>query len=770
MLFFDLVFLDTTPSLPTSLVELQNIAEADLQSGIRMRIEEMDEKKKREGGRGWVGEGGERRGEEEEGEEDEERMLFSQSAWDNVGNDEDWDSFFDLDAWSSFINEGFVGANVKDDPPLPRFKKPTGSGRAAHPMPGALKPVAPTLPVVTEKTVISLGLNLQAPGIPARLDRKKLKSRADDSSWDITPVRIEKLPPRLPTEQTSSYEWFDIAYKRSPTYGKAKEFVEDEALFGSCGTSIIASRNWAQTLLPLGPFRYLGRAKNPCWYPDDGGPFSCMPHFHLAGVSGPATRDVLRHLLVHPHLLPAPLAPRWWDLGRQAGDSSGTYFSSPTGWERLSGNENCVEPRVTLASHLRRLRLKGLVLVVLPHPTRRLIAEAQQKSRDGKLNGQQFHTDVEKAIRAYRTCFSRASLRQCAYNATLADSVKLSLHEGLYSIYMEDWVRIFPPEQFLVVRYEDFVNSTVPTLQAIFEFLNVPTIVPAELSVAVSGLVQGFRDTVLLSLPPSFLPSFLPSFTHSLTHSLPLPLPHPATMLSVAVSGLVQGFRDTFLLSFFPSFPHSFLPPSLLPSFLPSFLHSLTHSASPPSSDNRAGRAVRGGERAGPGVPGHGPSFPPSFLPSFLPSLTHSLTLPLPHPATMLSVAVSGLVHGFRDTFLLSFLPSFPHSFLPPSLPPSFLPFFLPSLTHSLTHSASPPSSDNRAGRAVRGATIVAAELSVAVSGLVQGFQDTVRAHNAGGGVWSRTVHTLNDFYSPFLVRLAQIMGGDPKKFTWQDT
>ncbi|KAL8570347.1 hypothetical protein ACOMHN_035765 [Nucella lapillus] len=65
--------------------------------------------------------------------------------------------------------------------------------------------------------------------------------------------------------------------------------------------------------------------------------------------------------------------------------------------------------------------------------------------------------------------------------------------------------------------------------------------------------------------------------------------------------------------------------------------------------------------------------------------------------------------------------------------------------------------------------TIVPAELSVAVSGLIKGFRDTVRAHNVGGGVCTRTIHTLNDLYSPFLLRLAQIMGGDAKKFTWQD-
>ena len=41
---------------------------------------------------------------------------------------------FDSAAWSSLLDEGFVGANVKDEPKLPRFKKPAG---------GASNPVIP---------------------------------------------------------------------------------------------------------------------------------------------------------------------------------------------------------------------------------------------------------------------------------------------------------------------------------------------------------------------------------------------------------------------------------------------------------------------------------------------------------------------------------------------------------------------------------------------------------------------------------------------------
>ena len=44
-------------------------------------------------------------------------------------------------------------------------------------------------------------------------------------------------------------EWFETSYKKSAAYGKANAFVEDEPLFGSCGTSIVAARAWGETFL-----------------------------------------------------------------------------------------------------------------------------------------------------------------------------------------------------------------------------------------------------------------------------------------------------------------------------------------------------------------------------------------------------------------------------------------------------------------------------------------------------------------------------------------
>ena len=46
--------------------------------------------------------------------------------------------FFDQSAWSSFLNDGAVGINVKDEPILPRIKPAPGAA-GKTPKDGAMK-------------------------------------------------------------------------------------------------------------------------------------------------------------------------------------------------------------------------------------------------------------------------------------------------------------------------------------------------------------------------------------------------------------------------------------------------------------------------------------------------------------------------------------------------------------------------------------------------------------------------------------------------------
>lgn len=47
------------------------------------------------------------------------------------------------------------------------------------------------------------------------------------------------------------------------------------------------------------------------------------------------------------------------------------------------------------------------------------------------------------------------------------------LYNGLYSIYIKDWLQVFPQEQVLVLRMEDYQNNMNKTLEEIYNHLGL---------------------------------------------------------------------------------------------------------------------------------------------------------------------------------------------------------------------------------------------------------------------------------------------------------
>nr|KAG5712062.1 hypothetical protein BaRGS_020788 [Batillaria attramentaria] len=353
------------------------------------------------------------------------------------------------------------------------------------------------------------GLNLDGGAVPpsealsGKAAKKKKKAKKSETSGP--PEVLDKFEP-VPTQAPSAAkaDWFHTSWKRSATYGMSKVFVEDEPLYKACASDVVVQRSWRETFLTLGPFGYMGRSKNPCWYPKDA-KFTCIPHFFLAGAAGPGTADVMRKIMIHPYVLGHAEQIYWWDLGRHEGktwdwyrenfqkeidqilldindhkssskvfgDGTNTYFAAPTGWERLSGNENCQEPRITLASHIRRLRVKGLVIVVLPHPTRRMLAEFRMLSK-GKVNPSQFHQYLVQAVKTYKDCFAKYSLRQCAYNKTVADSVKLAIAANPNTKEFRELVRNHNAGSFLPESIKMLNEFYEPFLKVLGEVMEDP--------------------------------------------------------------------------------------------------------------------------------------------------------------------------------------------------------------------------------------------------------------------------------------------------------
>ncbi|KAK7102836.1 hypothetical protein V1264_021002 [Littorina saxatilis] len=76
----------------------------------------------------------------------------------------------------------------------------------------------------------------------------------------------------------------------------------------------------------------------------------------------------------------------------------------------------------------------------------------------------------------YKACFDRWSIRECAYNTTLYNKDKVRLWDGLYSLFLMDWQRVFPRRQIHVIRYRDLIRDTSNVITDVFRFLELPAL------------------------------------------------------------------------------------------------------------------------------------------------------------------------------------------------------------------------------------------------------------------------------------------------------
>nr|KAG5696141.1 hypothetical protein BaRGS_026500 [Batillaria attramentaria] len=249
------------------------------------------------------------------------------------------------------------------------------------------------------------------------------------------------------------------------------------------------------------------------------GKLNCIPYFFMVGVFKCGTTDLFRRITRHPEVLMGLKEIHWftkmrrfgpeyqwqWYLDQFAplsaqidkelkakgksdlviGEGSVSYFSDSHMWPDIHGNEFCAEPRLTVASHVHHLNPNAKIILSLRNPTSRLYSKYLFTAKSSELfknpSPQQFHQYVGRSVRMYSKCMETMSVRACAYNHTLARRTKLMLHEGMYSVFLEDWFRIFPRNQIYIVRMEDYSPNIPGELAKIYDFLELKPLSSQEL-------------------------------------------------------------------------------------------------------------------------------------------------------------------------------------------------------------------------------------------------------------------------------------------------
>ncbi|XP_041369103.1 carbohydrate sulfotransferase 15-like isoform X2 [Gigantopelta aegis] len=246
----------------------------------------------------------------------------------------------------------------------------------------------------------------------------------------------------------------------------------------------------------------------------------CLPYFFIAGQPKCGSTDLYQKLTSHPDVVTPPIKePHWWGKNRYGwrlnyttaipltdyidlfdraalmiehvvnplvpvedgaepfhqvitGDASVSTLWDSDDWWRLDENCGRKEPLYTNADYIHHFLPNAKIIVILRDPTERLYSDYLyfQKSRK---SAEDFHLEVTKAINGFEACLGKYTQRSCIYNRTVANLSKVRLRIGLYYEFIKEWLKVYPLDQMLIIRLDDYARDTRLTLQRVFNFLGL---------------------------------------------------------------------------------------------------------------------------------------------------------------------------------------------------------------------------------------------------------------------------------------------------------
>ena len=155
----------------------------------------------------------------------------------------------------------------------------------------------------------------------------------------------------------------------------------------------------------------------------------------------------------------------------------------------FQGNEGLSEPLYTIPDAIHSLSPDAKIIFIMRDPVKRLFSRwltwipyLRNVDPDyAKPSAESFHRKSAAAIDLYQKCFRQYGVRQCAYDGFLYGKARMRLQESIYSVYIRDWLKAFPREQILFLKFEDYVKDFPKSLNVIFQFLGLRKLSTEEL-------------------------------------------------------------------------------------------------------------------------------------------------------------------------------------------------------------------------------------------------------------------------------------------------
>ncbi|KAL5021583.1 hypothetical protein ScPMuIL_000738 [Solemya velum] len=278
------------------------------------------------------------------------------------------------------------------------------------------------------------------------------------------------------------------------------------------------------------PIKFLENYKNPCWrdvVPNNSvSKLVCLPYFFLLGVMKSGTWDIFSSLTLHPDIEIRSKEPLWiarchfncTQKNYYANYCSGKYqwtFQSYLNYfgesttkidmtKSKKKNGEFYHPKITadcspdtffdwtwsqnrnipqydeLPYHnnpelLFMMNPKAKMIVSIRNPTYRLYSGYWQ-SKPKNPSPEDFHQRVIESIAKFNKCTETRELIDCAVDDKLeyeARKFGVRVFVGIYYIYFLEWFRVFPREQFFIIKFEKYTEDRAKVMANVFDFLDL---------------------------------------------------------------------------------------------------------------------------------------------------------------------------------------------------------------------------------------------------------------------------------------------------------
>ncbi|KAK0058002.1 carbohydrate sulfotransferase 15 [Biomphalaria pfeifferi] len=286
--------------------------------------------------------------------------------------------------------------------------------------------------------------------------------------------------------------------------------------------------NISDDILSMKPPTFLKNYKNPCWYEQIGNTsnrtLKCLPYFYVIGVDKCGTTDFWHRLTKHPDIeTPDGVLNKethWWSWRRFGfdiwienkpiehfdsylkyferparemekrthlnnsqpcplitGEGSPTMFWDFTGWDKIPQNSGrSAETALLTPDCIKHVTPQAKLIVLFRDPTRRVYSDYLFLDHFRSYHNtsvQSFHQHVLRAIDMLQACFSRHTELFCLYSKQLHMNIPVRLVVGMYDVFLDKWLKVFPTEQILIIRNEDYSKFTLNYLNTTFNFLGL---------------------------------------------------------------------------------------------------------------------------------------------------------------------------------------------------------------------------------------------------------------------------------------------------------